>query len=95
MEIEILKTYITTYLKTEFIQLSKSPTSALILFNKKPDGSFCLCIDYWDLKNFTIKNWYLLYLIGESFDRFSRVKKFIQLDLTSVYDQMRIKEGDE
>ena len=46
MELEILKAYIETHLKTGFIQPSKSPAGASILFNKKPDGSFCLYIDY-------------------------------------------------
>ena len=39
VELETLKTYIKTYLKTGFIQPSKSPAGAPILFNKKLDGS--------------------------------------------------------
>ena len=46
VELETLKTYIKTYLKTGFIQLSKSPAGASILFDKKPNGSFRLCINY-------------------------------------------------
>ena len=46
MELEILKTYIKTHLKTEFIQTSKSFTNALILFDKKPDNYFRLCVNY-------------------------------------------------
>ena len=46
VEFETLKTYIETYLKTGFIWPSKSSASAPILFDKKPDGSFHLCIDY-------------------------------------------------
>ena len=34
-------------------------------------------------------------MIGESLDRLGRAKRFTQLDLTSAYHQMRIKEGDE
>ena len=40
VELETLKTYIKTHLKTGFIQSSKSPAGAFILFNKKPDGNF-------------------------------------------------------
>ena len=76
VELETLKTYIKIHLKTEFIWPSKSPISAFILFDKKPDGSLCLCVDYWSLNNFTIKNQYLLPLIGESLDRLGRTKKF-------------------
>ena len=42
VELETLKTYIKTHLKTRFIQPSKSPAGAPILFDKKPDGSFWL-----------------------------------------------------
>lgn len=56
IELETLKTNIKTHLKTEFIQPSKFPASAFILFNKKPDNSLCLCVNYWGLNNFIIKN---------------------------------------
>ena len=46
IELGTLKIYIKTHLKTGFIQLFKSPLGAPILFDKKPDGSFCLCINY-------------------------------------------------
>ena len=90
-----MKTYIETHLKTGFIWPSKSPAGAPILFNKKPDGSFRLYVDYWGLNNHTIKNQYPLPLIVESFNRLSRAKMFTQLDLTSAYHQMKIKEGDK
>ena len=66
VELETLKTYIETHLKTGFIRPSKSPAGAPILFDKKPDGSLYLCVDYRGLNNFTIKNRYPLPLIGES-----------------------------
>ena len=69
MKLETLKTYIKTHLKTEVIQPSKSPAGAPILFDKKSDGSFYLCVDYWGLNNLMIKNQYLLPLISESLDR--------------------------
>ncbi len=68
VELETLKTYIETHLKTGFIQPSKSPAGAPIFFNKKPDGSLRLCVDYQGLNNLTIKNRYSLPLIGESLD---------------------------
>lgn len=46
VELETLKTYIKTYLKTEFICPFKSPAGAPIIFDKKPNGSFCICINY-------------------------------------------------
>ena len=95
MELETLKTYIETHLKTGFIRPSKSPAGAPILFDKKSDGSSCLCVDYRGLNNLTIKNQYLLPLIDELLDRLDRAKRFTQLDLTSAYHRIRIKEGDE
>ena len=77
VKLEILKTYIKTYLKIGFIRPSKSPAGAPIFFDKKPDGSFCLCVDYWGLNNPTIKNQYLLPLIGESLDLLGQAKRFI------------------
>ncbi len=68
MELEILKIYIKTHLETGFIQAFKSPANAPILFDKKLDSSFHLCIDYQSLNNLTIKNKYLLPLIWETPD---------------------------
>ena len=56
VELEILKTYTKTHLKIGFIWLFKSPAGASILFDKKPDSSFLLSIDYQGFNNFTIKN---------------------------------------
>ena len=92
---ETLKTYIETNLANGFIRLSKSPAGAPILFDRKPDGSLRLCVDYRGLNNITIKNRYPLPLIGESLDRLGRARRFTQLDLTNAYHRMRIREGDE
>ncbi len=95
MELETLRTYIEAHLKTGFIRPSKSPSGAPIFFDKKPDGSLCFCVDYRGLNNLTIKNWYPLPLIGKSLDRLFRAKRFTQLDLTSAYHRMRIREVDK
>ena len=95
VEFETFKTYIKTTLNNGFILPSKSLASAPILFVQKPNGSFCLCVDYWGLNNLTIKNWYLLSLIGEFLDQLRQAKRFTQLDLIGTYHQMRIKEGNK
>ena len=64
LELEMLKTYIKINLANGFIRPSKSPASIPILFDRKLDGSLRLCVDYQDLNNITIKNWYPLSLIG-------------------------------
>ena len=87
VELGTLKAYIETYLKNGFIK-SKSPVKTPILVGKKPDASLQLCVDYRGLNNLTIKNRYLLPLIGKSLDWLGRAKRFNQLDLTSAYHQM-------
>ena len=95
VELKTLKTYIKTNLANSFIWPSKSLAGTPILFVCKPDGSLRLCVNYRGLNNLTIKNRYPLPLIGESLDWLKRAKQFTQLDLTSAYHWMRIKEGDK
>lgn len=72
VELETLKIYIKTYLKTGCNWSSKFFAAALILFEKNLDSSFYLYINYQGLNNLTIKNQYLLIFIAE----LDRVKKF-------------------
>ena len=76
VELEILKAYIENNMANGFIMPSKSPVKALIFFDKKPDGSLRLYMDYQGLNNLTIKNRYLLSLIGELLDWLSQVWQF-------------------
>ena len=76
VELETLKDYIETNLANGFIRPSKSFAGALILFDRKSDGSLQLCINYWGLNNFTIKNRYPLPLIEELLDKLGRAKQF-------------------
>ncbi|GKD69399.1 hypothetical protein Tco_1323489 [Tanacetum coccineum] len=51
-----------------FIRPSLSPWGAPVLFMKKKDGSFRMCIDYRELNKLTIKNRYPLPRINDLFD---------------------------
>ena len=95
VELETLKIYNEPHLKTRFIRSSNSLAGDPIFFDKKPYGSLCLFVNYWDLNNLTIKNHYLFPLIDKSLDRLGCAKRFTQLDLTSAFDRMRIQEGEE
>lgn len=68
MKLETLNIYIKTNLVNNFIRSSKLSLSAQIFLVPKRDGIFCLCINYSDLSNLTIKNWHLLPLIDNSLD---------------------------
>ncbi|GJX98505.1 putative reverse transcriptase domain-containing protein [Tanacetum coccineum] len=61
-----------------FIRPSSSPWGAPVLFVKKKDGSFRMCIDYRELNKLTVKNRYPLPRIDDLFD---------QLQGSSVYSK--------
>ncbi|GKF62002.1 hypothetical protein Tco_0182056, partial [Tanacetum coccineum] len=52
-----------------FIRLSSSLWGASVLFVKKKDGSFRMCIDYRELNKLTVKNQYPLPRINDLFDQ--------------------------
>ncbi|KAL2235936.1 UNVERIFIED_CONTAM: RNA-directed DNA polymerase [Sesamum indicum] len=82
-------------LESGIIKPTKSPYGAPVLFHKKADGSLRMCCDYRALNKITMKNKYPILLVGDCFDRLSRVKYCTKIDLMSGYWQVRIKESDE
>lgn len=89
-----LKKQLEELVKSGFIQPSKSPFGAPILFVKKKDGSMRMCIDYRALNDITIKNSYPLPRVDELFDRLQGAKYFSKIDLRSGYHQIRIEPSD-
>ncbi|KAI3522357.1 hypothetical protein L1887_00076 [Cichorium endivia] len=77
-----------------FICPSNSPWGAPILFVKKKDGSFRMCIDYRELNKATVKNRYPLPRIDDLFDQLQGAAWFSKIDLRSGYHQMRVREED-
>ncbi|GJY65902.1 putative nucleotidyltransferase, ribonuclease H [Tanacetum coccineum] len=77
-----------------FIRPSSSPWEAPVLFVKKKDGSFRICIDYRELNKLTIKNRYSLPKIDDLFDQLQGSQYFSKIDLRSGYHQMRVHEDD-
>jgi hypothetical protein len=63
------------------IRPSVSPWGAPVIFVKKKDGSWCLCIDYHQLNKATIKNQYPLPKIDDLFDHMKGVTVFSKIDL--------------
>lgn len=93
-ELDELKKQLQDLTDHGFIQPSKSPWGAPVLFVKKKDGTFRLCIDYRALNKLTIKNKYPLPSIDDLFDRLHGAKLFTKIDLRSGYNQVRIADAD-
>nr|GFA18633.1 putative reverse transcriptase domain-containing protein [Tanacetum cinerariifolium] len=77
-----------------FIRPSASPWGAPVLFVKKKDGSFRMCIDYRELNKLVIKNKYPLPRIDDLFDQLQGSSVYSKIDLRSGYHQLRIREED-
>ncbi|GJU40250.1 putative reverse transcriptase domain-containing protein, partial [Tanacetum coccineum] len=77
-----------------FIRPSSSPWGAPILFVKKKDGSFRMCIDYRELNRLTVKNRYPLPRVDDLFDQLQGSQFFSKIDLRTGYHQLRVHEDD-
>ncbi|GJZ97969.1 putative reverse transcriptase domain-containing protein [Tanacetum coccineum] len=77
-----------------FIRPSSSPWGAPVLFVKKKDGSFQMCIDYQELNKLTVKNRYPLPRIDDLFDQLQGSNVYSKIDLRSGYHQLRVREED-
>ncbi|GJR55004.1 putative reverse transcriptase domain-containing protein [Tanacetum coccineum] len=77
-----------------FIRPSSSPWGAPVLFVKKKDRSFQMCIDYWELNKLTVKNRYPLPRIDDLFDQLQGLSVYSKIDLRLGYHQLRVREED-
>ncbi|GJX83690.1 putative nucleotidyltransferase, ribonuclease H [Tanacetum coccineum] len=77
-----------------FIRPSSSPRGALVLFVKKKDGSFQMCINYRTLNKLTVKNRYPLPRIDDLFDQVQGSSIYSKIDLRSGYHQLRVREEE-
>src|SRR4051812_23925424 len=93
-ELEELCTQLEELVESGYIQQSRSPYAALVIFVKKKDGSIRMCIDYRVLNKITIKNKYPIPRIDDLFDQLNGAKVFSKIDLRSSYHQVRINLED-
>ncbi|GJU69765.1 putative reverse transcriptase domain-containing protein [Tanacetum coccineum] len=66
-----------------FIRPNSSPWGAPVLFVKKKDRSFRMCIDYRELNKLTVKNRYPLPIIDDLFDQLQGSSVYSKIDLRS------------
>ncbi|GKB57667.1 putative reverse transcriptase domain-containing protein, partial [Tanacetum coccineum] len=67
---------------------------APVLFVKKKDRSFRMCINYRELNKLTVKNRYPLPRIDDLFDQLQGSSVYSKINLRSGYHQLRIREED-
>ncbi|GJR28814.1 putative reverse transcriptase domain-containing protein [Tanacetum coccineum] len=84
-EMKELSKQLQELLEKGFIRPSSSPWGAPVLFVKKKDGSFRMCIDYRELNKLTIKNRYPLPRIDDLFDQLQGSSVYLKIDLRSVF----------
>ncbi|KAD4889428.1 hypothetical protein E3N88_21501 [Mikania micrantha] len=93
-EMQELSSQLQELLDKGFIRPSFSPWGAPVLFVKKKDGSFRMCIDYRELNKLTIKNRYPLPRIDDLFDQLQGATCLSKIDLRSRYHQLRVNDED-
>ncbi|GKC59942.1 putative reverse transcriptase domain-containing protein [Tanacetum coccineum] len=69
-------------------------SNQLVLFVKKKDGSFRMCIDYQELNKLTVKNRYPLPRIDDLFDQLQGSSVYSKIDLRFGYHQLRVRDED-
>ncbi|GJS98938.1 putative reverse transcriptase domain-containing protein [Tanacetum coccineum] len=74
-----------------FIRPSSSPWGAPVLFVKKKDGSFRMCIDYRELNKLTVKNRYPLPRIDDLFDQLQGSSVYSKIDLSKQEHEEHLK----
>ncbi|GKF30988.1 hypothetical protein Tco_0100786, partial [Tanacetum coccineum] len=77
-----------------FIRPSSSPWGAPVLFVKKKDDFFRMCIDYRELNKLNVKNRYPLPRIDDLFDQLQGSSVYSKIDFRSGYHQLRVRDED-
>ncbi|GJT86950.1 putative reverse transcriptase domain-containing protein [Tanacetum coccineum] len=78
----------------EIVMVRDFHEGAPVLFVKKKDGSFRMCIDYRELNKLTVKNCNLLPRIDDLFDQLQGSQFFLNIVLRFGYHQLRVHEDD-
>ncbi|GJT40787.1 hypothetical protein Tco_0940652 [Tanacetum coccineum] len=94
LEMQELSTQLQEISDKVFIRPSSSPYGASVLFIKRKDGSFRMCINYRKLNKLTVRNRYPLSRIDDLFDQLQGSKVYSKIELRPGYHQLRVREED-
>ncbi|CAI5474719.1 unnamed protein product [Closterium sp. Yama58-4] len=94
-ETEEMTQQVRHFLAQGFIQPSRSPWAAPILFAPKKDGGLRMCIDYRALNATTVKNKFPVPRVEDLLDAVQGARVFSKIDLRSGYHQIRVVPEDQ
>ncbi len=84
-EFTVIQNYLNSVLKKKWIHSLSNSAEASVLFVKKLNESLCLCMNYHDFNEITVKNNYSLSLLSETLNHFTHAKHFIKINIYNVY----------
>nr|GEY06531.1 putative reverse transcriptase domain-containing protein [Tanacetum cinerariifolium] len=91
---QVFSTHLQELSDIVFIRPRSSPWGASVLFVKKKDGSFQMCIDYREVNKLIVKNRYPLPRIDDLFYQLQGSRVYSKIDLRFGYHQLRVWEED-
>lgn len=89
-KLEELQKQVKDLLDRGLIQVSSSPWGFPVVFVKKPEGAWRMCIDYRGLNELTAKNGYPIPRIQDLLDIVGQAKYLSKIDLAAGYWQVRM-----
>ena len=94
---DIVKEEIKKLLNVSFIYpiSDRKWVSPLVVVPKKVNGKWRICVNFWELKKATLKDYFPLPFIDQVLDTLSRKKYFSFLDGYSGYNQILITPKDQ
>lgn len=89
-----LRAQITALLAAGIIRPSMSPYGAPVLFARKKDGTWRMCIDYRALNKITVKDKFPIPRAEDLFDQVQGAQFFTKIDLRWGYYQIKMRAED-